>query len=196
MRPCGHVTPSYEMQHIVPCQQEDVQHFPRQPPGSPTRAAHPQGLQALRGLFIEAPLPIPSAGSRDDCVTPTQSYSRSTSTIVFLILFLPSATGSSSLQVRVEWFVSAPYPLFNPVNAHNAPTGFTLGARPCSRSVAHESETCNPSPVLSSDLAGVLTRFSLRTEVRKGHGRERERENVREGTRERGRTQNGGVAWS
>ena len=48
--------------------------------------------------------------------------------------------------------------------------------------------TCNPSPLLSSDLAGVLTRFSLRTEVRKGHGRgEGTRERQRERERERGR---------
>ncbi|TKS76079.1 Feline leukemia virus subgroup C receptor-related protein 2 [Collichthys lucidus] len=32
------------------------------------------------------------------------------------------STSSLSLQVKVEWFVSAPYPLFNPVNAHNAPS--------------------------------------------------------------------------
>lgn len=39
----------------------------------------------------------------------------------FLFLSCLQSTGSSSLQVKVEWFVSAPYPLFNPVNAHNAP---------------------------------------------------------------------------
>lgn len=56
--------------------------------------------------------------------------------------------------------------------------------------------TSKPRPLLLSDLADVLTRFSLRTKVNKGHAQgEGTSEHQRKKERERERAQNGGVAW-